>query len=154
MGTAGALFVACLGLLGMTAGSAVAAGQQAQSVDPGGRWMFSYEARPAGARGNATPTKRTVILQLERGPGNSVTGTLDPGTGRAPGNNPLRPVEISDGRIDGPQLTFSAWEFDGYSNRVHYAGAVSGDALDLTMTRDTPTGPETTTVRAVRQTGP
>ena len=63
-------------------------------------------------------------------------------------------MEISDGRIDGRQLTFSAWQFDGYKNRVRYAGEVTGDVLDLTMTRETPAGPEKTTVKAVRQAGP
>jgi hypothetical protein len=154
MALTGTLLVGSVGLLTALSGTALVVAGQAQGGDPTGRWVFTSEAAPARGRGNTTPAKQTIILQLELGPGNSVTGTLDPGPGRAPGNNPQRPVEISDGRIDGRQLTFSAWEFDGYKNRIHYVGEVAGDALDLTMTRETPTGPKKTSVKAVRQTGP
>jgi hypothetical protein len=92
------------------------------------------------------------VLDLSRGPADTVTGTIDlnPGARTAPGNNPDRPVEISDGRVDGGRLTFSTWYLDGYRNRLQFDGMVEGDLLHLTLRRTTPSGVETTRVMAHR----
>jgi hypothetical protein len=89
---------------------------------------------------------RTITLDLKVAPGNTLTGTFASSSsaarGGAPGNNPLRPVEISDGTIDGDRVSFSAWQFDGYKNRLRFSGVLDGDSLRLTMSRETAAGPE------------
>jgi len=124
--------------------------------DPTGHWTFVWEPPAAGrgrGAGGQAVVARTADLWLRPGPGNSLTGTLGIDAGRsggAPGTNPLRPVELSDGRIDGNQLSFSVWQFDRHTNRVRYEGTLHGDVLDLTLSRDTPDGVETRDVRATR----
>jgi hypothetical protein len=153
-----------------------AAGQAAATV--AGRWTFTFSpparagARARGAargarrgqagrsgpgpaargRAGGAPADRVALLALSRGPADTVTGTIDlnPGARTAPGNNPDRPVEISDGRLDGGHLTFSTWYLDGYRNRIHFDGTVEGDLLHLTLHRTTPSGVETTQVTARR----
>jgi len=99
--------------------------------------------------------EQTVDLFLRLGPAGIVTGTIGVDAGRsggAPGNNPLRPVEISDGRLEGGRLTFSAWQFDRYSNRVRCEGTLRDDVLTLRLSRETDQGVETTEVEATRVT--
>ena len=132
----------------------------AQTADGvAGRWEFSDELpRAPGAsgvgagrgRGAAPPAERHVMLELRPGPGNTLTGRLDLGPGRAPGQNPQRPVEIADGQLEGTHLSFSAWEFDRYRNRVRYEGTLDGQVLKLTLTRATSRGPERIEVTARR----
>jgi hypothetical protein len=108
---------------------------------------------PGRATGRgAAPAEREAVLDLTRGPAGTVTGTIDlnPGARTAPGNNPDRPVEIADGRIDGTHLTFSAWHIDGYHNRIEFEGTVEGDRRELTLRRATPAGVETTQATARR----
>ncbi len=144
-----------------------------------GRWTFTFSppARAGGARGRGaargagratTPGRagasaargraagaasdRQAFLDVKPGPAGTITGTVDlnPGGRGAPGNNPDRPVEISDGHVDGAHLTFSTWSMDGYRNRIQFDGVVEGDVLQLTLHRATPTGVETTHVTARR----
>jgi hypothetical protein len=131
---------------------------QSAASGPAGRWEFTIEAPTSAGRGRGTgaqtPATRTVTLKLEPGPGGTLGGTVAiPGSGRSggTGGNPLRPVEISDGKVDGSQLSFSVWQFDGYKNRMRYDGLVNGDRLTLTMTRDTANGTERTEAVAVRK---
>jgi hypothetical protein len=96
---------------------------------------------------------RTVTLNLKLGAGGTLGGTVAApasGRGAAPGGNPSRPVEISDGKVNGTHVSFSVWQFDGYKNRMHYDGSVDGDRLVLTITRDTANGTERTQAVAVR----
>src|SRR5262245_39934701 len=155
----------------LTGAALVAAGAlslmyaQTPPADVAGRWEFSYEApatgrggRGAGAvggEGGSAPAAgaRKATLDLKAGAGNTAVSSLTlPATGRggAPGGNPLRPVEISGGKIEANHVSFSAWQFDGYKNRVRYEGTVVGDSLQLTLTRETPTGVETTKATATR----
>jgi hypothetical protein len=60
-------------------------------------------------------------------------------------------VEISDAKVEGAQVSFTAWQFDGYKNRIRYDGVVEGDRLSLTMTRETANGAERTQAVAVRK---
>jgi hypothetical protein len=95
-----------------------------------------------------------VTLNLEAGPAGTLAGTVAiPASGRAggTGGNPSRPVEISDGKVEGAHVSFSAWQFDGYKNRMRYDGDVLGDRLALTMTRETANGTERTQAVAVRK---
>jgi hypothetical protein len=127
---------------------------------PSGRWEFTTDAPApaAGGRGRGaagqTPATRTVTLNLKVGPGGTLGGTVAiPGSGRSggTGGNPLRPVEISDGKVDGNHVSFGVWQFDGYKNRMRYEGTVDGDRLTLTMTRDTANGAERKEAVAVRK---
>jgi hypothetical protein len=95
-----------------------------------------------------------VTLNLKLGPGGTLGGTVaisGSGRGGAPGGNPVRPVEISDGKVDGNHVAFSVWQFDSYRNRMRYDGIVDGNRLTLTMTRDTANGLERTQAVAVRK---
>lgn len=146
------------------AGLAVDPGAQAPSAFAG-RWEFTYQA-PAGRAGagggsaggsgrggaGATGAERTAILEITVAPSGALTGTLDLGPGRAPGNNPRQPVEIADVSVTDSQISFSAWQFDNYTNRVRYTASRAGDALTLTATRETSDGPERTEFTARRAT--
>jgi len=137
---------------------------QSPGGGPSGRWEFTTDVlvpaasgrgRGASAPGSAT---RAVTLNLKVGAGGILGGTVQvSGSGRGgrgaagTGGNPSRPVEISDGKVDGNHVSFSVWQFDGYKNRMRYDGTADGDRLMVTMTRDTANGPERTQVVAVRK---
>jgi hypothetical protein len=161
-----------------TGGESVLSGQHQATAALTGHWEFSYTepSTAAGVRGTARgqraaapgrggnntagsggrgPSGRAVpaSLDLTLGPGHTFTGTIGIGVGGrgAPGNNPTRPVEISDGTLDGNRLTFSAWQMDRDTNRIHVDGVLEGDRLELTISRVTPTGVDTTQATAVRR---
>jgi hypothetical protein len=128
---------------GRRGGGAVAA--------PGRGGRNTAAGRAGGRGGPGGPV--AASLDLKSGPGNTVTGTIGIGVGArgAPGGNPTRPVEISDGTFAGNRLTFSAWQMDRDTNRIHVEGVLQGDRLDLTISRATPTGVDKTQVTAVRR---
>ena len=148
-------------LLAAALSSVVPVHTQTSSGGVFGRWEFTTDAQAAstdrGRGAGATaqePAKRVVTLNLSPGAGGTVSGTVAVSgseRGGAPGGNPGRPVEIRDGKADGGRLSFSVWQFDGYRNRMHFDAIVEGDRLTLTMTRDTPSGPERTHVDASRK---
>jgi hypothetical protein len=139
----------------------VALHAQSVAADVSGRWEFITDApTPAVTGGRARgagpqePAVGTVTLELKRGPGGTLTGTVRlSGSGRAaaPGGNPSRPVEISDGTADGTRLSITVWQFDRYKNRTRYEGTLDGDRLALTMTRETANGAERTQAVALRK---
>lgn len=60
--------------------------------------------------------------------GNTVTGTVSGQRGE---------MEISDGKIDGDQISFSqTMEFNGNSMKILYKGIVSGDQIKFTRQRE------------------
>jgi hypothetical protein len=150
-------------VVSLAAALSLAALPHAQTSTGGlsGRWECTIDTpapAAAGARGSATaaqgPATRTVTLNLTVGAGGTVSGTVaisGSGRGGGPGGNPARPVEISDGKADKTRVSFSVWQFDGYTNRTRYDGIVEGDRLTLTMTRETASGTERTQAVAVRE---
>jgi hypothetical protein len=131
-------------------GAAARGGERA-----GGPGRVGAAGRSGAAAGRAAGPPATVAAELElmRGPADTVTGTVDlnPGARGAPGGNPERPVEISDGRWRDGRLTFSVWHMDRHHNRIRFEGTLAGDVLNLTMSRDTSSGVETTHVSARRR---
>ena len=86
------------------------------AADIDGKWTGQIEGR------NGTRTQ-TLILKAS---GNTLTGTLEGGRGRA--------AEISDGVIDGDNVSFSVVrEFRGNKITQEFKGTVSGGELKLTM---------------------
>jgi hypothetical protein len=131
-------------------------GATARGGDRGGgsgRAGAAGRAATAAARAGVPPAAVDAQLELTLGPGGTVTGTIDlnPGARGAPGGNPERPVEISDGRWRDGHLTFSVWHMDRYHNRLRFEGTLAGAVLNLTMSRDTSSGVETSQVSARRR---
>jgi hypothetical protein len=111
-------------LLGLLALTALAA-------DVTGKWT----AQMPGRNGQARQTTFTFKMD-----GNTLTGTVSGMRGEMP---------ISDGKIDGDQISFSqTMEFNGNSFKLLYTGTVAGDEIKLTRTRDGGEGqPQTFTAK-------
>jgi hypothetical protein len=83
-----------------------------------------------------------------RGGGGAGGGAGAGGGGRAP-----RALEISDGKVDGNNISFTVKvEFNGQSMVTKYEGTLSGDELKLKVTRDGQNGPTTSELTAKRST--
>jgi hypothetical protein len=60
--------------------------------------------------------------------GNTLTGTV---------SGPRGDMDISDGKIDGDQISFTQnMEFNGNTMKLLYKGTVSGDTIKFTRSRD------------------
>jgi len=110
------------------------------AADVSGTWTFEQAGRQGG-----NPTTTTLTLKAD---GSKLTGTMDAG-GRGP-------TEISDGHVDGNNISFSVKRsFNGNDMVTPYKGIISdsGDSLKLTFTRAGRGGGEPTpvTVTAKRQ---
>jgi hypothetical protein len=108
------------------------------AADVSGTWTFEQQGR-----NGATTT--TLNLKAD---GSKLTGTMDGGRGG--------PIEISDGHVDGNNISFSVKRsFNGNDTVTPYKGIIndSGDSLKLTFTRAGRGGGEPTpvTVTAKRQ---
>ena len=114
----------------------------AMAADVSGKWTFEQ----AGRGGNSV----TVTLNLKAS-GGSLTGTMSrPGRD---GNAMETP--ISDGKVDGDNISFKTVQsFGGNDFTTDYKGTVSGDSIDLSITRPGRGGgdPVTTKVTAKRST--
>jgi hypothetical protein len=87
----------------------------ALAADIGGKWTAEVEGR----RGTVT---QTLVLTAS---GNNLTGSFDNGRGN--------PVDISDGKIDGNQVSFKVVrEFNGNQFTQQYKGTLS-DAGELNL---------------------
>jgi len=68
--------------------------------------------------------------------------------GRAGGCGAPQPVEISDGKIDGANVSFAVKvEFNGQTRVTTYSGTLSGDELKLKQTRQGRNGEQPRTSR-------
>jgi hypothetical protein len=124
---------------------ALAATIALMAADASGKWTFEQQGR----QGNTM----TVTLELKVD-GATLTGTVTGGMGRG-GNNAPPPAEISDGKVDGNNISFSVKrEFNGNSFVTTYKGTLDGDTMKLDVTRPGRGGgdPVTTTVTAKRAT--
>jgi len=102
------------------------------AADVTGKWTYEMQGRNGA---------QTVTMELKSS-GSSLTGTV---SGRG------GPMEISEGKIDGDNLSFSTkMEFNGNSIVTTYKGVVSGDSIKLDVTRPGRGGgaPTTATVTA------
>jgi len=113
------------------------------AADVTGKWTFEQPGR-GGNPGRPV----TVTLKQD---GGKLTGQM-PGMGRG-GDAPPPPTEITDGKVDGNNVSFTVKrEFNGNSMVTKYEGVVDGDSMKLKITRDTQNGPTTTEVVAKKST--
>ena len=97
-----------LGLLSLTA----------LAADVTGKWTAQMTGRDGQTR------EQTFNFKVD---GNALTGTLSGRQGD---------MEISDGKIDGDQISFTqSMEFNGNTMRILYKGTISGDSIKFTRER-------------------
>jgi hypothetical protein len=86
------------------------------AADIDGKWTGQTQGRNG-------PQTQTLMLKSD---GNTLTGSIEGGRGRS--------VEISDGKIDGTNVSFSVVrEFQGNKVTQEFKGTVSGGELKLTV---------------------
>jgi hypothetical protein len=97
------------GLLAMTA----------MAADISGKWTAEMPGRGGQTR------EQTFNFKVD---GNTLTGTVSGRQGD---------VAISDGKIDGDQVSFTqTMEFNGNTMKMIYKGTISGDSIKFTRTRE------------------
>ena len=112
------------------------------AADVTGKWTYEQPGRGGGPG-------RPVTITL-KADGAKLTGSV-PGMGRG-GDNPPPPTEITDGKVDGNNISFTVKrEFQGNAMVTKYEGVLNGDELKLKITRDTQNGPMTNEVTAKRE---
>jgi hypothetical protein len=109
------------------------------AADVSGKWTFEQPGRGGGP---GRPV--TVTLKAE---GATLTGTMPGGRG---GDAP--PIAITDGKIDGNNISFTVKrEMNGNTMVTKYDGVVNGDEMKLKIIRNGQDGtPQTTDVVAKR----
>ncbi|MCU1234553.1 MAG: hypothetical protein JWP63_2520 [Candidatus Solibacter sp.] len=94
------------------------------AADVSGKWTFEQPGR-GGNPGRPV----TITLKAD---GSTLTGTM-PAGGRGGGGDP---IAISDGKIDGNNVTFTVKrEMNGNTIVTKYEGVLNGDELKLKITR-------------------
>ena len=113
------------------------------AADVTGKWVAEQPGRNGGP-----PRQTTFVLKAD---GSKLTGTMTGGGGRG-GGDPPPPSEITDGKVDGNNVSFTVKrEFNGNTMVTKYEGTVSGDEMKLKITRNGQDGtPVTTDVVAKR----
>ena len=115
----------------------------AVAADIGGKWV----AQVAGRNGT-----QEVTFNL-KADGGKLTGTVTGGMGGRGGGGAPQPVEISDGKIDGANVSFAVKvEANGQTRVTTYSGTLSGDELNLKQTRQGRNGEQTADITAKRST--
>lgn len=115
------------------------------AADVTGKWV----AQVAGRNGNT----QEVTFNL-KADGSTLTGTVTGGMGgRGGGGGAPQPMAISDGKIDGSNVSFAVkMEMNGQTRTTTYSGTISGDELKLKQTRQGRNGEQTADVTAKRST--
>ena len=118
------------------------------AADVTGKWVAEQPGRNGGPG-------RQVTFDL-KADGATLTGTMSGGMGggrRGGGGGAPQAREISDGKVDGNNISFTVkMEFNGNTMVTKYEGTLSGDELKLKVTRDTPNGQMTNEMTAKRST--
>ena len=98
------------------------------AADVSGKWTYE-----GPGRGGNPGRPVTITLKAD---GATLTGTV-PAGGRPGGDTPPPPVDITDGKVDGNNISFTVKrEFNGNSMVIKYEGVLTGDELKLKITRD------------------
>jgi len=125
------------------------------AADITGKWVAEQPGRNGG------PPRQTAFdLKAD---GATLTGTMTGGGGGGGrrggggggggGGRAPQAREISDGKVDGNNISFTVKvEFNGQSMVTKYEGTLSGDELKLKVTRDGQNGPTTSEMTAKRST--
>jgi hypothetical protein len=124
------------------------------AADITGKWVAEQPGRNGGP-----PRQTTFDLKAD---GATLTGTVTGGMGGGRGGRrggggggggAPQAREISDGKVDGNNISFTVKvEFNGNTMVSKYEGTLSGDELKLKVSRDTPNGPMTSEMTAKRST--
>jgi hypothetical protein len=111
------------------------------AADVSGKWTYEQ-----AGRGGGNPVTVTVTLKAS---GGTLTGTVV-----RPGRNGNMESQITDGKVDGDNVSFkTSMEMGGNTMVTEYSGTLSGDELKLKITRPGRDGnPMTTEVTAKRAT--
>jgi len=111
------------------------------AADVTGKWTFEQ-----AGRGGGNPVTVTVTLKAS---GSTLTGTVV-----RPGRNGNMEAQITDGKVDGNNVSFkTSQDMGGNTIVTEYSGTLSGDELKLKVTRPGRDGnPMTTEVTAKRAT--
>ena len=111
------------------------------AADVSGKWTFEQ-----AGRGGGNPVTVTVTLKAS---GSTLTGTVV-----RPGRNGNMEAQITDGKVDGNNVSFkTSQDMGGNTIVTEYSGTLSGDELKLKVTRPGRDGnPMTTEVTAKRAT--
>jgi hypothetical protein len=89
------------------------------AADPTGKWAASMPGRGGDTM--------TVTFNL-KADGDKLTGSV---------SNPRGDTEISDGKIDGDNISFSVVrEFNGNTMKTVYKGTIEGDTIHFSMMRE------------------
>jgi hypothetical protein len=107
----------------------------ALAADVTGKWT----GQVAGRNG---PQDITLNLKSE---GAKLTGTvLGGGGGRGGGGGAAMPREISDGKVDGDNISFKvSFDAGGQVRTTTYTGTVVGGEINMKSTREGQNGPQT-----------
>ena len=98
----------------------------AAAADVSGKWAFEQPGR-----GGGNPTTVTITLKAD---GAKLTGSVLGGMGR--GGAAPTPAEISEGKVDGNNITFKVTtEGKNGPQTTSYKGTLSGDSLELEIQR-------------------
>jgi len=104
----------------------------AAAADVTGKWTGQVQGRNGA---------QEVTMNL-KADGSKLTGTVTGGGGRGGGGAPM-PREISDGKVDGANVSFAVKaEFNGQTRVTTYSGTLSGDELKMKQTRQGQNGPQ------------
>jgi len=122
-----------------------------RAADVTGKWV----AQVTGQNGN----QQQVTFNL-KADGNTLTGTVTGGGGGGRGGRRggggggnAQAREISDGKIDGDNVSFSVkTEANGQTRVTTYTGTISGDTLQLKQSRQGRNGTQTADLSAKRST--
>ena len=106
----------------------------AAAADVTGKWVGQVQGRN-GAQ------EVTMNLKADR---SKLTGTVTGGGGgRGGGGGAPMPREVSDGKVDGANVSFTVKaEFNGQTRVTTYSGTLSGDELKMKQTREGRNGPQ------------
>ena len=106
------------------------------AADVSGKWTFE-----APGRGGNPGRPTTITLKAE---GGTLTGTM-PAGGRG-GDTPPPPIAITDGKVDGNNVSFTVKrEMNGNTMVTKYEGVVNGNEMKLKIIRTGQDGTPTTT---------
>ena len=99
------------------------------AADVSGKWTYE-----GPGRGGNPGRPVTITLKAD---GATLTGAVPAGGRGGGGDNPPPPIDITDGKVDGNNISFTVKrEFNGNSMVIKYEGVVNGDELKLKITRN------------------
>ena len=106
----------------------------AYAADVTGKWTGQVPGR------NGTQ-EITITLKAD---GNKLTGTVTGGGGGGRKGGTPGPRDISDGKIDGANISFAVKaDVNGQTRVTTYTGTMTGDEIKMKQTREGQNGPQT-----------